>query len=154
MYFSFGNQRSVPDSLIYYTYIKLISQVSLLVYYNVRLILVNFSWVIRMLDYRVIGERLRKQRKKAALTQENVAERANITVVYMSKIENGRVRPTLDLLCQICEIVGLDLGDLFHDASTRSAVYQNEEVLRLFNACSPAVKPIALELLMKLAELQ
>ena len=115
--------------------------------------LVNCQWVIYMLDYRIIGERLKAKRKSSGLTQEEVAELVNITVVYLSKIENGHVRPTLDLLCQICEIVGLDLGDLFSSVSTNSDAYQNEKVVQLFNACSPAVKPIALELLAKLSEL-
>lgn len=116
--------------------------------------LVNYPWVIYMLDYRIIGERLKLKRKSSGLTQEEVAELVNITVVYLSKIENGHVRPTLDLLCQICDIVGLDLGDLFSSVSTNSAAYQNEKVVQLFNACSPAVKPIALDLLAKLSELE
>ena len=116
--------------------------------------LVNCPWVIYMLDYRIIGERLKIKRKSSGLTQEEVAELADITVVYLSKIENGHVRPTLDLLCQICEIVGLDLGDLFGSVSTNSAEYQNEKIVQLFNACSPSVKPIALELLAKLSELE
>ena len=107
-----------------------------------------------MLDYRIIGERLKIKRKSSGLTQEEVAELVNITVVYLSKIENGHVRPTLDLLCQICEIVGLDLGELFSRVSTNSAEYQNEKVVQLFNACSPTVKPIALDLLAKLSELE
>ena len=107
-----------------------------------------------MLDYRIIGERLKKKRKSSGLTQEEVAELVDITVVYLSKIENGHVRPTLDLLCQVSEIVGIDLGDLFSNVSTNSAAYQNEKVVQLFNACSPTVKPIALDLLAKLSELK
>ena len=146
--------QNVSDCAFHYTYIKLISQIYLTVYYNARLMLVNCLWVMHMLDYRIIGGRLKAQRKGSGLTQEEVAERANITVVYLSKIENGHVRPTLDLLCQICEIVGLDLGGLFSNVSTRSAVYQNERVVQLFNACAPEVKPIAIELLAKLSELK
>ena len=51
-----------------------------------------------MVDYKVIGLRLKTYRQQAGLTQETVAERAGITVVYLSKIENGHVRPTIDLL--------------------------------------------------------
>ena len=116
--------------------------------------LINCNWVIFMLDYRVIGERLKNQRKESELTQEYVAEQVNITVVYLSKIENGHVRPTLDLLSQICETVGLDLGELFHSVSPNAATYQNEKVVQLFNACSASVKPVDLDLLKKLSELQ
>ena len=107
-----------------------------------------------MVDYKLIGTRIREFRKARGLTQEAVAERAEITVVYLSKIENGHVRPTLDLLSQICDTVGLDLGELFHSVSPNAATYQNEKVVQLFNACSPSVKPVALDLLKKLSELQ
>lgn len=50
------------------------------------------------LDYAAIGGRLQARRKELGITQEDAAERAGITVVYLSKIENGRVHPTLDLL--------------------------------------------------------
>ena len=40
-----------------------------------------------MVDYKVIGLRLKTYRQQAGLTQETVAERAGITVVYLSKIE-------------------------------------------------------------------
>ena len=90
-----------------------------------------------MIDYKVIGRRIKARRQEAHLTQELVAERANITTVYLSKIENGHVRPTIDLLC----------------ASPVRDTYQNEQVVKLFNACSPTVKPIALNLLEQLAKL-
>ena len=47
-----------------------------------------------------------------------------------------------------------NLNALFLDSSPNSDYYQNELVLQLFRACSPQVKPIALELLEKLSKLQ
>lgn len=108
---------------------------------------------MQMIDYKVIGSRVKTRRQKAHLTQEFVAERANITTVYLSKIENGHVRPTIDLLCTICLILHCDIADILADASPVRDTYQNEQVVKLFNACSPAVKPIALNLLEQLAKL-
>ncbi len=107
-----------------------------------------------MVDYKLIGSRLKGFRVTAGLKQENVAERAGITVVYLSKIENGHVRPTLDLLQMICTAVGCDLSSIFCNVSPTTRGYQNERVLDLFHSCSPAVKPIALNLLAELAKLQ
>ena len=72
-----------------------------------------------MVDYKVIGLRLKTYRQQAGLTQETVAERAGITVVYLSKIENGHVRPTIDLLQTVCEAVHCDLGSIFRDLSRK-----------------------------------
>ena len=38
-----------------------------------------------MVDYQLIGSRLKQQREKQRLTQEAVAEKADITTVYLSK---------------------------------------------------------------------
>ena len=106
-----------------------------------------------MIDYKLIGSRIKKQRTAKGITQEALAETVNITTVYLSKIENGHVRPTIDLLDEICTALGFELGDLFADSSPRSERYQNERVLELFHLCAPGVKPIALELLEKLSTL-
>ena len=105
------------------------------------------------LDYAAIGGRLQARRKDLGITQEDAAERAGITVVYLSKIENGRVHPTLDLLDRLCCVLEYDLARAFTGVQTTSPDYGQEQVLRLFNACAPRVKPIALHLLEQLATL-
>lgn len=62
------------------------------------------------IDYTMIGKRLKESRMAAKLTQEKVAEAADITTVYLSKIENGKVTPTLDTLGAVCAAVNADLG--------------------------------------------
>ena len=57
------------------------------------------------IDYAMIGKRLKESRRTAKLTQEKVAEAADITTVYLSKIENGKVTPTLDTLDAVCAAV-------------------------------------------------
>ena len=106
-----------------------------------------------MVDYKVIGNRLKVSRQQAGLTQEKIAEQAGITVVYLSKIENGHVHPTIDLLQTLCDAINCDLGNLFQNVSPASSSYENEKVIDLFNACSPEVKPIAIQLLEQLAKL-
>ena len=106
-----------------------------------------------MIDYKLIGERLKGQRKRIGLTQEIVAERVDITTIYLSKIENGHVRPTLDNIAAICDVLNYDLSSLFGGVSVQSDNYQNELIVQLLNACSPKVKPIAIELLRQLSSL-
>ena len=101
------------------------------------------------LDYAAIGGRLQARRKELGITQEDAAERAGITVVYLSKIENGRVHPTLDLLDRLCCVLEYDLARAFTGVQTTSPDYGQE----LFNACAPRVKPVVLHLLEQLATL-
>ena len=106
-----------------------------------------------MVDYRLIGSRMQEQRKKMKLTQDYVSEAIGITTVYLSKIENGKVRPTIDTLSAICDVIQCDLGTILTNVSSESDSYQTEEVTRLFRACSPEVKPIALLILEQLGKL-
>ena len=106
-----------------------------------------------MVDYKLIGSRIKKQREKISLTQEVVAEKADITTVYLSKIENGKVHPTLDTLSAICAVINCDLGSLLLNSISESSNYQTEKVVQIFNSCSPSVKPIALSLLEQLSKL-
>ena len=106
-----------------------------------------------MIDYKLIGKRLKGNREKTGLTQEKVAEISNITVVYLSKIENGKVHPTLETLSNICAVIDCELGDVLLDTAPESKNYQSEQVLQLFHECAPEVKPIAIELLKSLTKL-
>lgn len=111
-----------------------------------------------MLDYKEIGARIKWKRKEKGITQESLAERVDISTVYLSKIENGHVHPALDLLDAICGALDCEVDILFPSSGQNRldilAQYQNELVLQLFRACSPQVKPIVLELLEKLSKLQ
>ena len=106
------------------------------------------------IDYMVIGQRLQNRRKELRMTQEVLAEKAGITVVYLSKFENGHVRPTLELLDELCAALQHDLGMALTGAKTDSPDYGSERVLTLFRSCSPQVKPIALSVLEQLAKLK
>lgn len=106
-----------------------------------------------MVDYKLIGSRIKKQRESRKMTQEQVAELVDITIVYLSKIENGKVRPTLDTLSAICSVLDCDLGEILLNVTSESSKYQNEYVIKIFNACSSHVKPIALNLLEQLSKL-
>ena len=105
-------------------------------------------------DYSLIGKRLKENRMAAHLTQEKVAELSNITSVYLSRIENGKVTPTLDTLDTICCVIGADLGMVISGCQYDREQYGNDIVLELFRSCSPQVKPVAIKLLKELSTLE
>jgi len=58
----------------------------------------------------LIGKRIQLSRQNKGITQEKLAERAGISVVYLSKIENGRVYPTLETLSNLCTELDTELS--------------------------------------------
>lgn len=106
-----------------------------------------------MIDYIIIGKRIQTRRQEQNITQEKLAERVGISVVYLSKIENGRVYPTLETLSNICTELDTELSAILSNTEIARKDYANERVLELFNSCSIRVKPIALSLLEELSKL-
>ena len=106
-----------------------------------------------MIDYSIIGKRIQTRRQELGITQEKLAERAGISTVYLSKIENGRVYPTLETLSILCTELDTELAAILSNTEVARKDYANDRVLELFNACSIRVKPIALSLLEELSKL-
>ena len=53
------------------------------------------------MDYKAIGARMQALRRSRGMTQEQLAERTNITPVYMSQIETGARRASLPVMLRI-----------------------------------------------------
>lgn len=62
--------------------------------------------------FRQIGLKIAYYRKRKALKQMEVAERAGISCSYLSKIETGKVRYSLAVLMQIARALEIDPGRL------------------------------------------
>ncbi len=59
-----------------------------------------------------LGENLRKLRLKKNMSQGNLAIILNVNRAYISKIENGRMNPTLSTLEKIAKALGVPADEL------------------------------------------
>lgn len=66
-----------------------------------------------MNEKKLIGERIQEIRKKRKLSQEQVAERADISPNYLSRIECGKENPTLDMLIKLARALGIEMWEIF-----------------------------------------
>ena len=62
---------------------------------------------------RALGEQVRLYRKLASMTQEKLAERADLDTSYISDIERGEENVSVDALARIATALGVKLKDLF-----------------------------------------
>lgn len=62
-----------------------------------------------------IGKRLQEQRKRKGLTQEQVAERVNLSSGYYSSVERGVYTVSLDKLIEILNVIGCTADEIFVD---------------------------------------
>ena len=89
------------------------------------------------LDYNIIGERIKIARTKAKLTQEKLAEKLEVSVPYLSRVECGDAHINLTRLNQICKILHVTEGEILNGTSTTSSKYLHEDFAKLLSDCSP-----------------
>ena len=66
------------------------------------------------MDY-VIGERIKQERLNKGLTQEVLAEKANISASFLGQIERGERKLSLETLIHIAEVLNASLDYLVKD---------------------------------------
>ena len=66
-----------------------------------------------------MGENLRNYRKKQNYTQEQLAEKAEISAVFLSQIENGKKIPSLETLAKITKILDISMEQVFSERQTK-----------------------------------
>ena len=55
-----------------------------------------------MLDFSMMGKRIKQRRKELNITQNQFAEMLQISNNHLSTIENGKGHTSMELFCQIC----------------------------------------------------
>lgn len=74
-----------------------------------------------------IGERIKTLRQLSNLTQEELAERANLTKGFISQVERDLTSISLDSLIQILDALDEDISDFFKEASQEKIVYRVQD---------------------------
>jgi transcriptional regulator with XRE-family HTH domain len=64
---------------------------------------------------RLLGEAIRAKRLAAEMTQENLAEEANLSTVFISRVERGIESPSVDSLVKIAKALRSRVRDLVND---------------------------------------
>ena len=77
---------------------------------------------------RRLGNRIRKLRSQAGLTQAQLADRAGLSDEFMSRLERGKKSPSLATAGRIAEALGVTLAVLF-DFDAPAPAGEKEELL-------------------------
>ena len=80
------------------------------------------------MDYAALGERVRSFRQHLHLTQEQLAEKAEISVSFLGHIERGTRIASLETLLQLCAALTVTPNDLLGDMLTTDCTALPERV--------------------------
>lgn len=62
--------------------------------------------------YKNLGTNIKKRRKELGLTQQQLADKMNISLNFMGKIEVAFSKPSLDTLVQFADVLETTVSDL------------------------------------------
>ncbi len=88
------------------------------------------------MDYYKIGQRIRRFRKSFGLSQEELAEKVNISTTHMSHIETGNTKLSLPVLVDIAAALGIRTDDLLGDDAVCSDTAA-KDIAAVLAQCSP-----------------
>ena len=88
------------------------------------------------MDYYKIGQRIRKIRKAHGLSQEELAERVDISTTHMSHIETGSTKLSLPVLVAIAAVLEVRTDDLLTDYETAPMSGSLDEISSVLERCT------------------
>ena len=88
------------------------------------------------MDYYQIGQNIRKIRKAHGLSQEELAEKVNISTTHMSHIETGNTKLSLPVFVEIAAALEVRTDDLLHNTVTGTTSTSLDEIASVLERCN------------------
>lgn len=99
------------------------------------------------MDYRLLGQRIREERLKLNLTQEQLAENIDISNSYMGQIERGERSLSLDTLINLVNKLGVTVDYILQGYVSSDSDKFKEQINQLMHNRSEKQRQMALDVL-------
>ena len=86
-----------------------------------------------IIDWRMLGERIAVLRDERGLTQQQLAERVNLSVVYIGFLEQGKRHGTMDTYLLIANALGITMNDLLKDYLEPGSLAMSERIVTILS---------------------
>ena len=90
-----------------------------------------------------IGYKLKNLRKLKNLTQEELAERTDLSKGYISQIESQNASPSMETFLNILEVLGTSASDFFKETEQQKVIYKKEEQSFMMNTIELYIKLVS-----------
>lgn len=89
------------------------------------------------MNYYEIGQKIRKVRKAHGLSQEELAERINISTTHMSHIETGNTKLSLSVFVAIAAALEVRTDDLLENSAPSATTgAARDDILAILERCT------------------
>lgn len=73
-------------------------------------------------------EKIKALRKAADMNQQELADKINVHVTHLSKIENGHLIPSIDIVQRLMKVFAVSADQLLNDSENSIVNIQNHEL--------------------------
>lgn len=98
------------------------------------------------MDRSILGKKIRAERKRLGLSQEQVAEMINVSTSYIGLVERGERSVTLEKLISLANCFHVSLDSLLQDNISVPQSFQDEQIYKLWNQASEREKNLILSI--------
>lgn len=104
------------------------------------------------MDLKPLGMKIKWAREQKGYTQENLAEKLNLSVQHISVIERGVKAPRMDTFIRIANVLDVDADYLLSDLLQVSALIQSNELYKMMDGISKKEKDCILQVVRVLVD--
>ena len=77
-----------------------------------------------LIDYEVMGQRLRNARKEKGFSQTIASEKLDISIAYLSRIERGKAQVNLKRLVEMCSLYETSISEMLTGVEKQKKEYR------------------------------
>ncbi len=88
------------------------------------------------MDYKLLGKNIKEARKSLNMTQEQLAEKIDVSTVFISQIENGTRKPSLETLYKLSVSLNIKIDTLINSKEPSDTPEDIERLTELLSMCS------------------
>ena len=95
-------------------------------------------------DLEALGNKIRTARKKADMTQDQLAERSHVSTKHIANIEKGNMNPSFEILLAIFRVLPISIDSLIIPGTDQTDMELNE-LRQIYLSCPEAVRKPLME---------
>ena len=89
--------------------------------------MVNLQTTIALYSMK-FNEKIKALRKASNMNQQDLADKINIHVTHLSKMENGHLLPSIDIVQRLMKVFAVSADNLLNDSENSVVELQNHEL--------------------------
>ena len=98
-------------------------------------------------NFGLIGKRIKEHRQRRNLTQEMLAELIEMSPGYISMVETGRKKASLDTLLSVSKVLNITLNELLTGNQIPLDTDYNSEIGELMSGCNQHERRMMFEIM-------